>query len=233
MKLTPDIIEKVQRIADVLEGRIDALPKVFYCSTRYTKSDCCKHLIEPLYSSKYQIDTLLKSLPSQTAKSLEKSHYRLISCFNQSGELIDKDMSLATIKRYTKDLIKELRSVGQEGKRNKTTKKQKSKSSSKKAYQNSISIKERFTFRPGQALFDNSDLKIGTGAALEILEILVKDFGYVVPFQKLDKNSLNKGASEKIRTAIGRIRKIIESAKIPVVIENRKNEGYIMLKLKS
>jgi hypothetical protein len=41
-------------------------------------------------------------------------------------------------------------------------------------------------------LYDGHDLNVGTGAALEIIEALVKNFGHVVPFQNLDKNSSNK-----------------------------------------
>jgi len=78
-------------------------------------------------------------------------------------------------------------------------------------------------------LFDDRDLDIGTGAVLDIAEALVENFGHVVPFQELDENSPASEASERIRTAIKRLREAIKSAQIPVVIDNRKAEGYAML----
>jgi hypothetical protein len=92
-------------------------------------------------------------------------------------------------------------------------------------------VDKRFTFRRGQVLFDNRDLNVGAGVAIEITKALVENFGHVVPFQVLDKDSPEGEASEKIRTAIGRIRKAMKSARIPAVIENRKAEGYVMLPL--
>ena len=90
-------------------------------------------------------------------------------------------------------------------------------------------FKNSFTLMENQVLFDGQDLNIGAGASVDIFKALVENFGYIVSFKKLDENSLQNEASEKTRTAIGRIRKTLKSAKIPVVIENRKAEGYIML----
>ncbi len=90
-------------------------------------------------------------------------------------------------------------------------------------------LENRFTIRRGQVLFDGRDLRIGTGAALEITEALVRNFSHVVPFQTLGENSEQREASEKIRTAIARIKRILKAAKIPVIVENRKAEGYVML----
>ncbi len=123
MTLTPDKIELAQQIADVLEERIDALSHVFFDST-HTKSDCCKHLIKPL-PREYQIDTLLESLPTHAAKSLRERYSRLMSCFDQTGELLNQDLSLVTVVRYVNDLIKELRGIAQLGKQSTTTAKQK------------------------------------------------------------------------------------------------------------
>ncbi len=219
MTLTPDKSELAQQIADVLEEKTNSLSRFF--GSTYTKSYCCKHLIEPLLGNN-QIDTLLRSLPPHSGNSLRERYSRLMSCFDPTGELLNKNLSLATVNRYVNDLIKELRNVGQGGK-------QKDKRSSKKETKKPKPIKERFTFRPGQVLFDVRDLNVGTGAVIDIAKALVENFGHVVPFKKLDKNSLDKEASEKIRTAIRRFRKTIKSAKIPVVIKNRKNEGYLIL----
>lgn len=92
-------------------------------------------------------------------------------------------------------------------------------------------IPKQFEFRTGQALFRDRDLNVGTGAALEILQKLVEDFNAVVPFQKLDPNSDKREASEKIRTAIRRLRMLIKTEGIPVEIKSKKAEGYVMLTL--
>ena len=224
MTLTPDKIELAQQIADVLEERIDALSHVFFDST-YTKSDCCKHLIKPL-PREYQIDTLLESLPTHAAKSLRERYSRLMSCFDQTGELLNQDLSLVTVVRYVNNLTKELRGIAQGSEQNMTATKQKDKRRSKKKFR---PIDKLFTFGPGQVLFDGRDLNVGTGAALDIAKALIENFGRVVPFQKLDENSPKTEASEKIRTAIRRLRKTIKSAGIPIVIDNRKAEGYLIL----
>ncbi len=90
-------------------------------------------------------------------------------------------------------------------------------------------LPERFTFAPGQAMFDGRDLGMGTGAALDVLRELVENFGKVVAFKQLDENSSKYEASEKLRTAIGRIRKKLKTQTIPAKIDNRMREGYIIL----
>ncbi len=225
MTLAPDKIELAQQIADILEEGIKAGPLVYYGSTYNTKSDYCKNLIRPLLE-KSHIDTLLESLPPHGAKSLKEKYSRLMSCFDPTGELLDQSLSLTTIDRYANGLIKELRDMARGGQQNTTAAKQKDKRRSKKKCR---PIDKLFTFGPGQVLFDGRDLNVGTGAALDIAKALIENFGHVVPFQKLDENSPKREASEKIRTAIRRLRKTIKSAGIPVVIENRKAEGYLML----
>jgi len=204
MTLAPDEIELAQQIADALEEGINAGPLVYYGSTYNTKSDYCKNLIRPLLG-KYHIDTLLESLPPHDAKSLKEKYSRLMSCFDPTGELLDQSLSLTTINRYAKDLIKELRNIAQGSKQNTTAAKQKNKRRSKKKPKKSRPIDKRFTFGPCQVLFDGRDLNVGTGAALDITKALIENFGHVVPFQKLDENSPEREASEKIRTAIRRL----------------------------
>ena len=123
MTLAPDKSELAQQIADVLEERINALSHVFFGST-YTKSDCCKNLIRPLLE-KYDVHTLLESLPSHDAKSLREKYSRLMSCFDQTGELLNQDLSLTTVDRYAMDLIKGLRDIAQGSEQNMTAAKQK------------------------------------------------------------------------------------------------------------
>lgn len=110
MTLAPDKSELAQQIADALEEGINGSHQ-FYGST-YTKSDCCKIFIKPLLEKK-QIDTLLQSLPPNAAESLKEKYSKLMSCFDDTGEPFDKNLPLLTVERYVKDLIQELRSIGQ------------------------------------------------------------------------------------------------------------------------
>ncbi len=224
MALSPDEIELAQQIADALEEGIEALSPVFFGST-YTKSDCCKHLIKPL-REKYNIEILLEPSPHNDAKLLRERYDRLMSCFDPAGELLNQNLSLATVKRYVNDLIEALRDIARGIKQDTAAVKQDEKDPLRKEPK---PIEKRFTFRPGQILFDDRDLNVGTGAILDIAKALVENFDHVVPFQDFDENSSEKEASEKIRTAIVRLRKALESARIPVVIGSRKAEGYIML----
>ena len=223
MTLTPDKIELAQRIADALEEGIGASHRLY--GSTYKKSDCCKILIKPLLGNN-QIDALLEALSSHSGNSLRERYSRLTSCFDTAGELLDKNLPLTTVQRYVKDLIQELRNVGQGSKR-----KNKRRSKQKRNKSESTPIAERFSSKQSQVLFDSRDLNVGTGAILDIAKALIENFGHVVPFKQLDEYSPEKEASEQVRTAIRRIRKKIESENIPVVIENRKGEGYIMLPL--
>ena len=90
-------------------------------------------------------------------------------------------------------------------------------------------IKNRFTLRENQVLFDNEDLDIGAGIAVEILKALVSNFGAIVPYKIFDENGSQTEASEKTRTAIRRLRKTLKSTEVPVLIKTRKATGYVML----
>ncbi len=90
-------------------------------------------------------------------------------------------------------------------------------------------MRKRFSFEPGQARFDGEILRVGTGAPLEVLRLLVMNSSSIVPFQKLDADSNPSEASEKVRAAIARLRRTLKSAGVPVSIENRRGEGYILL----
>jgi len=122
MTLAPDKSELAQQIADDLEERIDGLPMFF--GSIFTKSDCCKNLVESLLG-KHKIDTLLKSLPPKDAKSLRERYSRLMSCFDDTGKLLNQSLSLTTVVRYMNDLIKELRGIAQGSEQNTTAAKQK------------------------------------------------------------------------------------------------------------
>jgi len=88
------------------------------------------------------------------------------------------------------------------------------------------SLAERFTFRPGQVLFDGGDLNIRTGIHQETLKKLVENFGKVVQFRELDSQSKECEASVELRGEIRYLREKLK--KLPVKIENRRGEGYMM-----
>ena len=89
-----------------------------------------------------------------------------------------------------------------------------------------MSIKESFTFRSGQVLLAGKDLAIKTGAAQDILEKLVCNFGFVVPFKELNLQSNKVEASVSLRSNISYLRQKMK--RLPIKIENRRQSGYIM-----
>ena len=124
MTLAPDKIELAQQIADALKEGIDAGPHVYYCLPYDPTPDYCKNLIRPLLG-KDNIEILLESLPPNDARSLRDKHNRLMSCFDPTGELLDKSLRLTTVDRYANDLIEELRNMAQEDKQDIKATKQK------------------------------------------------------------------------------------------------------------
>lgn len=89
--------------------------------------------------------------------------------------------------------------------------------------------KDRFTFRPGQALFDGTDLGLPAGLPIPVLEMLVKNFGAVVAYETLDGIS-GKTAEDGLRTAKSDIRKALTKHRIPCEIVTRRREGYFLRK---
>jgi len=85
-----------------------------------------------------------------------------------------------------------------------------------------------FSFRRGQAFFGETQLNVGTGAALDILDLLATRHGKVVPFKDLDSYSKKREASEKIRDAVRTIRQAFRTAKVPHHVKNYKAEGYAL-----
>jgi hypothetical protein len=94
----------------------------------------------------------------------------------------------------------------------------------------SNSLKERFTFRLGQALFDNIDLKVPSGEPLTMLEKLVETFGHVVAYTTFDKlyNSATPGTLPK---SVTKIRKTLKTCGIPCEIKSKTGKGYLIRRL--
>ena len=111
MTFEPDKRELADQIADAMQEAVDVLPR-FYGST-CTTADCCKLLIEPLLSDN-NIEDLLRSLPPNDAKSLRRRYDALMSCFDRNGDLLDASLKLVTVKRYVRNLVKELRNAAEE-----------------------------------------------------------------------------------------------------------------------
>jgi hypothetical protein len=225
-------IELIERMAERLEAWANDKKRHRMLCYGLAGLGCRSSLSEPLRGFG-TILLKLKCWRPEAAQEVEKGHIRLLS----SAKEIDQEIkngrrgfvfSASAVQVSASLLAKKLRVVAEMAGEDLSVEKQKDERRSKKKPRKPKPINERLTFGQGQVLFDGRDLNVGTGAALDITKALIEDFGQVVPFQTLDGNSPQKEASEKIRTAIGRIRRIIKSAKIPVVVDNRKGEGYLM-----
>jgi len=232
MALPSKTIESMEQIAEKLEKWANDKKRHRMLCYGLAGLGCRSSLSEPLRGFGTTL-LKLKCWRPEAAQEVEKAHIRLLS----SAKEIDQEIkngrrgfvfSASAVQVSASLLAKKLRTIAEMAGEDLSVEKQKDKRRLNKKSQESTDIAKRFTFRPGQVLFDGCDLNVGTGAALNIIKALVDEFGHAVPFQILDGNSPQKEASEKIRTAIGRIRRIIKSAKIPAVIENRKGEGYLM-----
>ena len=229
MALPSKTIESMEQIAEKLEKWANDKKRHRMLCYGLAGLGCRSSLSEPLRGFGTTL-LKLKCWRPEAAQEVEKAHIRLLS----SAKEIDQEIkngrrgfvfSASAVQVSASLLAKKLRVVAEMAGEDLPLEKQKDKRRLKKKPR---PINERLTFGQGQVLFDGRDLNVGTGAALDITKALIEDFGQVVPFKKLDGNSLEKQASEKIRTAIGRIRKAVESAEIPVVVDNRKGEGYLM-----
>jgi len=228
MALPSKIIELMGQIADTLDNWPNENQK---WNNKIIKdkpenllseiSENLDYILEELQQHMPNIVELVREKKKKLVRGVGRVYYPGMASYNSSRRCIisrDDATALANTLQHIAEMAREDLSV----------EKQKAKRRLKKKPQESTDIAKRFTFRPGQVLFDGHDLNVRTGTTLDIIKALVDEFGHVVPFQTLDGNSLQKEASEKIRTAIGRLRKSLKSAKIPAVIENRKGEGYRM-----
>ena len=94
-------------------------------------------------------------------------------------------------------------------------------------------IKARFKFNKSQAFFDGRDLGLPTGAeikAVDILKILVKSFGQVVQYNKLDKtvDPNSESASDVLRQKVLAINSALKKHKVPCKIQSKKLSGYFL-----
>jgi hypothetical protein len=92
-------------------------------------------------------------------------------------------------------------------------------------------LKNRFTFKAGQALFAGKDLGLEASQfARDVLKKLVKGAGKVVSYPTLDKDSAAKEASERLRTAVVAIRRSLRRKKTGCEIVTTRGTGYCLRK---
>ena len=93
--------------------------------------------------------------------------------------------------------------------------------------QSTRSLKDRFSFNPGQALFNGNDLNLPTGSPIDMLKKLVAQFDKVVPYTEFDKHysSAMPGTVHKDKKTI---LTQLEQHKVPCEITAKTGEGYVL-----
>lgn len=88
-------------------------------------------------------------------------------------------------------------------------------------------IKDRFTFDPGQVLFDGENLDLPSGKPTTMLKRLVESFGRVVPYTEFDEyyTSATPGIVHKSKREIC---KSFERHKVPCEVIPKTGEGYVI-----
>ena len=89
-------------------------------------------------------------------------------------------------------------------------------------------IKPGFHFREGQVLYNGHPLQIPGNEAIEILKVLVDNFGQVVPHKQLDAESTQTDASDRLRHHVRILRAVLEKHKVPCQIETKRQTGYAL-----
>ena len=86
---------------------------------------------------------------------------------------------------------------------------------------------KRFTFGPGQALFDANDLNLPSGSPIEMLKKLVARCGKVVPYAEFDKHysSAAPGTVHKDKSTISTH---FANHSVPYEITAKTGEGYVL-----
>lgn len=94
------------------------------------------------------------------------------------------------------------------------------------------SMRERFTFNPGQVLFDGEDLELPSGEPITVLKVLVDHFNHVVQYRTLDQHysSVTPGTLPKMVT---KIRGSFDKHNVPCEIIAKTGEGYLMRQSRS
>lgn len=93
-------------------------------------------------------------------------------------------------------------------------------------------IKNRFTFNPGQVLFDQEDLGLPSGEPIEMLQKLVERFGVVVPYVDFDRH-YTSGTPGTVHKSKREIVKVLEKNKVPCKVISKTGAGYLIQGCKS
>ncbi len=98
----------------------------------------------------------------------------------------------------------------------------------------SKTMKGRFTFNAGQAMFDGKDLDLPYGDVFEVLKKLVRNFGHVVLYRTFDRcySSATPGTLPK---SVTKIRKAFADPKhrVPCEIKSKTGAGYFIREISS
>jgi hypothetical protein len=89
-------------------------------------------------------------------------------------------------------------------------------------------MKERFVFGAGQVLFDNKDIGLRPGLAVEVLRKLVEKLGTAVNYKELDENSDEGEASQQLRTAKSEITRVLKKHCVPCDVETKRAAAYLL-----
>lgn len=88
-------------------------------------------------------------------------------------------------------------------------------------------VTDRFTFKPGQALFDGTDLELPSGEAILMLKQLVEHFNCVVPYTNFDPHytSATPGTVHKFKREIV---KSLNRQQVPCEVKSKTGVGYLI-----
>lgn len=98
----------------------------------------------------------------------------------------------------------------------------------KKQKKSKKNIKDRFSFAPGQVLFDETDLELPTGLTIEVFEKLYEKFGIAVLYENLSDDSTLGNADEKLRRAKKVISDKLNNHKVPCQVVTKPRESYCL-----
>lgn len=88
--------------------------------------------------------------------------------------------------------------------------------------------RDRFSFAPGQVMFDGKDLRLPAGLCVDVVKALLKDFGRAVMHKYPHDESRPSEASPELRTAVATINDKLRAAKAPCRVLNKRGSGYLL-----
>jgi len=90
------------------------------------------------------------------------------------------------------------------------------------------SIKDRFTFNPGQVIFDNKrDLGLPSGEPVDMFKTLVENLGSTVSYIAFDQHHSSTSPGTVCKSAC-KIRQCLEECNVPCELATKTGEGYVL-----